>query len=213
MTAKSQLDVLQREKVTLDLLSNALLDTPDSEWLKSLVAQDVFSGIPFAMNQQNVQEGLKLLQDWSASFDPKSDETQSDYMRLFIGPGKPLAPPWETMFLSDDALLFQMETLEVRSWYRAYDLESKKLHHEPDDHIALELEFVSFLTDSAVRQLQEGDSVAAETFLGARSDFLSSHLLRWCFDWCQTVDENAKGLFYQGIAKLVAGTMKELGGS
>jgi TorA maturation chaperone TorD len=210
MTVHSQLDLLQREKATLDLLGSAFLDSPRIDWLESLVSQDIFSGIPFATRQEDVQDGLELLRAWAAQFTPQTDKTGRDYMRLFIGPGRPLAPPWESMFLSDDALLFQVETLEVRSWYRAYGLESKRFHHEPDDHMALELEFVSFLTDSAAQQLQENDCAAAEALLEARFGFLSEHLLRWCYDWCRAVNENAEDLFYQGMAKLVAGVLKEL---
>ena len=70
------------------------------------------------------------------------EAARSDYMALFVGPGTPLAPPWESVCRhKDEALVFQKETLEVRAAYRELGLQVEKLHHEPDDHIAYELEF------------------------------------------------------------------------
>ena len=70
---------------------------------------------------------------------------EQDYLRLFVGLGMPLAPPWESTWANDARLLFQRETLDVRYWYRSAGLELARLHHDPDDHIGLELEFVGLL--------------------------------------------------------------------
>jgi TorA maturation chaperone TorD len=89
-------------------------------------------------------------------------------------------------------------------------LESKKLYHEPDDHIALELEFVAHLTALALQASQNDEMDSYTDLLKARQDFLSQHLLQWCFDWCTKVDENAEGLFYKGISNLIRGAMYAL---
>ena len=76
-----------------------------------------------------------------------AEAVEQDYLRLFVGLGMPLAPPWESAWASDARLIFQRETLDVRYWYRSAGLEVANLHAEPDDHIGLELEFIGALLD------------------------------------------------------------------
>ena len=204
------LEMLENEKVMLDLFVRATLECPDNEWLELLVTQGVFEDVPYASNQLDVKEGLRLLQEWSREFSTTNKDIASDYFLLFEGPGRPLAPPWESVYLSEDALIFQAETLDVREWYKTFGVESIKLYMEPDDHIALELEFISFLTGMAIQAIESGDREKADYYIEARTVFFTKHLLLWVFNWCSLVKENAKGLFYKGIAHLVEGTLHEL---
>ena len=41
-------------------------------------------------------------------------ELRDEYTRLFVGPDKLVAPPWESVYRGEDAMLFQEVTLEVR---------------------------------------------------------------------------------------------------
>ena len=78
-------------------------------------------------------------------------------MALFVGPGTPLAPPWESVCRhKDEALVFQKETLEVRAAYQELGLQVEKLHHEPDDHIAYELEFFAAAVWQAAEAAKAG---------------------------------------------------------
>ena len=102
----------------------------------------MFDDVPFGIENNDVSKGLTLLQKWSAEnsgdlLSQNFDDLQTDYARLFIGPAKVLTPPWESVYFSEERLVFQEETLQVREWYRRFDLQSVKLHAEPDDHVGL----------------------------------------------------------------------------
>jgi TorA maturation chaperone TorD len=120
-----------------------------------------------------------------------------DYLRLFVGLGTPLAPPWESAWASDARLLFQRETLDVRYWYRSAGLEIAALHHEPDDHIGLELEYVGLMLERA-----DAESAAA---------FTRAHPLAWAKRWCQAVRENANDRFYPALAGEAVRLFDEVG--
>ena len=111
-----------------------------------------------------------------------TEKLEQDYLRLFVGLGTPLAPPWESAWASDARLLFQRETLDVRYWYRSAGLEISGLHAEPDDHIGLELEFIG-------RLLEQGDTDAAERFA-------AEHPRAWASRWCDAVQQHATLPFY-----------------
>ncbi len=202
------------EKLLFSLLGKILYAELDKTWLQSLIDEDVFSEAPFGEEQAEVQLGLRYLQDWSEANRPVISEQafmdlRIDYTHMFVGIAKVLVPVWESVYFNTERMIFQKETLQVRNWYRRYKLEPEKLHQEPDDHIGLELAFVSHLAQLALESLDQKDETAFQQLLEAQRDFLNDHLLRWAFQWVSLVDEHAKTDFYRGIGHLVEGALIE----
>ncbi|MCB8816455.1 molecular chaperone TorD family protein [Desulfosporosinus shakirovi] len=75
----------------------------------------------------------------------------TEYTRLFIGPTKLPVPPWESVYVSKERLLFQESSLKVRQrqCYLNYNFLPAKYRSEADDHIALELDFMYNLSSLA----------------------------------------------------------------
>ena len=121
---------------------------------------------------------------------------EQDYLRLFVGLGTPLAPPWESAWANDARLLFQRETLDVRYWYRSAGLQLVRLHHDPDDHIGLELEFVGLL-------LERGDAQTAAAFT-------REHPLAWVDRWVDAVKANPCCGFYAAVAAAALALFQEV---
>ncbi len=205
---------LMGEHLLLGLLGKILYTELDKTWLQSLIAEDVFAESPFGGSQVEVQRGLEYLQAWKAENQGGiSDEAflslRTDYTRMFVGIQKVLVPVWESVYFSEKRMVFQEETLQVRNWYRSFQLESEKLHQEPDDHIGLELAFVSHLAHLGFEALEQNDEAAFQHTLEAQRYFLSEHLLKWAFRWAELVEKHAKTNFYQGIGHLVSGALLE----
>jgi TorA maturation chaperone TorD len=65
---------------------------------------------------------------------------------------------------------------------------SKQQNKEPDDHIALELEFMAWLCNQS------------ET--AAQQQFLNNHILKWVPLFCSDVAKGADTSFYRIVAEL-----------
>ncbi len=208
-------DVLLGETLLFGLLGKILYQYPGKEeraWLQSLIDSEAFSELPITASSGDITAGLGLLQKWSQGglTDTTFTEMQGDYLRLFIGPGKVIAPPWESVFFNEARQTFQEQTLQVRNWYRRFELEPEKIYHEPDDHIGLELTFVAHLANQALLALDAGDQAKSKTLIEARKEFLVEHLLKWAFAWCELVTKSARTDFYKGIALLTRGSLEHL---
>ena len=71
-------------------------------------------------------------------------------MGLYENDGRPLfipAPPWESVYVREDKLLFQETTLKVRKKYRKYAFTANELHIEAENYIGLELDFMYHLNN------------------------------------------------------------------
>lgn len=207
-------EALTGELLLFGLLGKLLYENPEQSMLQQLVDDEVFSGVPFAASQQQVQKGLSLLQQWASTFN--SDATgatldlKADYTRLLVGTVQLPVSPWESVYYSDERLLFQESTMDVRRWYRRFGLEAVNLKKEPDDHIGLELAFMAHLAGRAVQALEVGNREAFQEVFQAQRDFARRHLLVWAPLWCAQMVEYANTPFYRGLALMLRGALDEL---
>ena len=199
------------ESLLFGLLGRALYNQPDKDWLNSFIEEDVFAEVPYSTEQAETKRGQELVQNWVLDNKEISEESfkdlKADYTRLFVGVGKVLAPPWESVYFSEDRMIFQKETLDVRNWYRRFGLELENLHKEPDDHIGLEMSFVAYLAELGIKVLDEQDEEKYKLLNDAKRQFISEHLLQWGPTWCALVKEHAKTDFYQGLGYLTMGAL------
>jgi len=210
-----QIEQFTGEMLVCGLLSALLQKQPDKARLQAWMDEDIFSESPLGEDQADINKGLALLQAWRrdvwvANPDQAFEAVESDYMRLFVGMGRMLAAPWESIYFSEEQQLFQEETLQVRAWYRKFGLQVEQLHHEPDDHIGLELGFMAYLAQLTVQALEQGDQAQAASLMAEQRAFVEEHPLRWVASWCALVDQHARTDFYRGAAFLTLGTVQEV---
>ena len=110
-----------------------------------------------------------------------------EYTRLFVGPGKLPAPPWEGYWLSVERRLFTRATLEVRQCYRTCGFAASGYPRVADDHLAIELDFLSALALRAFDGFQAQDAEAMRAALRASREFLDAHLGRWLADFARAL--------------------------
>jgi putative dimethyl sulfoxide reductase chaperone len=206
---------LTGELLMFSLLGKVLLQIPEKSWLQPLLDEDLFAEAPFAEKQTKVIHGLVLLEKWSRDFQgniPQAALTdlKADYTRLFTGMAKIPVAPWESVYFTEERLVFQAQTQDVRNWYRRYGLELDNQYKEPEDHIGLELTFMGHLAKIGLSALAAHNQADFEQALAAQRDFAAKHLFLWAPLWCNLVNEHAQTVFYRGLALVVHGALIEL---
>jgi TorA maturation chaperone TorD len=118
------------------------------------------------------------------------------------------APPWESIYLNKDKLLFQEETRRVRLAYLKYDLLPARYQQEADDHVGLECDFMYQLALAACEKNKTFDCLGLRDILQDQSYFLNQHLLRWAPAFSSKVIAHADTGFYQGMAQTLKGFLQ-----
>lgn len=203
---------LQAYALALKLEAMAFYLPPSEPFLASLVDGDLLSEWPLAPDDRYTQRGLELVRGslTSAPVAGLVPRLRNDYMALFVGLEQVDAPPWESVYLSQDHLLFEEQTLEVRNAYAAYGLQIPKLDREPDDHIGFELLFLSHLLEQAAQAVADDDTPAVQDRLVAARDFLRSHPQQWVAEFAGRVDRFASDDYYRGLVFLLLGSLAGL---
>ncbi|MFP5346513.1 MAG: molecular chaperone [Actinomycetes bacterium] len=191
-------------------LSRLFLAPVDEHVLAAVADPDLLADWPLERDVET-RAGLSALGRAGAGPSPESlPELRRDHERLLVGPAHVVACPYESVYLSEEHLIFERQTLEVRAFYARFGLEAPRLNSEPDDHIGLELDFVAHLCLRALDALDTGDASEAATLTAAVGDFLRGHLLLWVHDCLRRLEDGAQTEFYRGVARLTRGTVQQL---
>lgn len=136
------------------------------------------------------------------------DKLKGEYTYLLLGPNKLPAPPWESVYLTEERTIFQESTLKVRQAYLNYQFLPANYPHEADDHLALELDFMSQLAKLAQERLEEGNIEEVKQLLSDQKAFLEDHLLVWIGDFAEQIQSSKTHFLYPQLAALTEQVLK-----
>lgn len=136
------------------------------------------------------------------------DKLKDEYTYLFVGPDKLPAPPWESVYLSKERILFQENTLNVRRAYLEYNFLPSNYPHEADDHLGLELDFMAHLSKLAQDNFENGQTEELKKVLQDQKRFLEEHLLKWIDEFAHDIQSSKSHLFYPSMADLIKHVLK-----
>jgi len=181
-------------------LATMYLNPPSGDWLGELVRDGLLQEFPVPSGNRKIADGLALLTGAAGLLPAEGTLAvyREDYDRLFVGPEHLPAPPWESVYRSEERLVFNRPTLKVRARYRKEGLAVEN-PGTPDDHIGLELLFMALLAER-----RAGGDPGAGT---AQREFLECHLLKWAQSFCSDLFVLAATDLYRGLALLTDGVL------
>jgi len=124
----------------------------------------------------------------------------ADYAGLFLSTRK--VPPHPSESVYRDGTLMQFSRDEVLKTYWSFGVDKKKEFTEPEDHIAVELNFIMYLCEKAIEALKNGDAKEARRYIQGQKDFLEGHLVKWVPKLVKDILSTAQTPFYKAIAVL-----------
>ncbi|MEO3739035.1 chaperone TorD involved in molybdoenzyme TorA maturation [Kosakonia oryzendophytica] len=164
---------------------------PDSEPAAPLIA---------AFKQDDWVEQWPLpqavLQPLVAAFTTTSDEPLQDaWQRLLIGPHALPAPPWGSVWLDKESVLFGDSTLALRQWMRENSVVFDSTQNEPEDHFGALLLLAAWLAE-------QGNRVACD-------QLLAWHLLPWAGRFLTVFSDEARHPFWHALGLLAQLTLAD----
>jgi len=194
-----------RQVVAHDLRQLAVLHSRElnREDLSALKMYNFPLSLGFNLPSENGQSCLdfmkKSLDNISDTIDEQIlDELATDFTSIYLNHHYRVSP-CESVWLDEESLMLQEAMFQVREWYNKYHLEVENWRIFPDDHIALQLQFIAVLLEyDKEKQTLHNLSV-----------FLDEHLLRWIGKFAAKVSERCITQFYAGLNILTAQYLEE----
>lgn len=202
-------DYLYARQFAYDVLRRLLTDEPTAELLVYLrdeglslfPADDALPAMQSALDAMQDDLNTRMLKRGASGF----EALHWDFTRLFIGPESPPAPPWESVYVSRDKLLFQESTLNVKTFYQQNGFHLPETEYEAADHIGYELDFLWKLSEQASQELDREQAMCERITapLAVSSGFMQAHLLAFITPFCRELNNHAETAFYRQLSTLL----------
>ncbi len=172
-------------------------------------SQKFWRDFPLEAANSQMQAGLEQLVNCSSYLEGFSDQeaienVMVEYTSLFLGPGLPKAPPCESFYRTSERIFFGSTAFEIKATLYANGLEKMKKNKKPEDHIGLELMFLSTLSNKL-----PGIELSEQVWtLKEQASFIDHHLLSWIHELCRDAKLHGSIGFYGGIIELIWGILQ-----
>ncbi len=202
-----QTNVLKGYNMLLYFAGTMIMYDPSQECIHDFWNQGILKKLPISSpNPRFIKAASQLHQ----SVDDEMSTVKmmkEDYLALFTGTGNPQAPPYESVYRSKDHLMFDKQTSEVREFYNSYGWESKFKGKIPDDHLGVELLFLTLMIE---KYLEFDDETCNSEMRNEIRRFINLHLMSWVPDWNEHIQKHANTLSYKGIGTLILACIEDL---
>jgi len=131
------------------------------------------------------------------------EELLIEYSALFLGPFGAPAHPYGSVYLEQERTLMGDSTMEVLKLYAQSGV--KYEGDEPPDHIAIELEFMSFLEGKIAQAISEANQAERADFSAIRARFFNRLLASWAPILGNILKEQATLAFYRDLGECLLG--------
>lgn len=184
-------------------LSWLYLEGPPEELVRDLID----GKFQLERGNREMEEGVRLLQRWAEGVEDVREgflSAQDEFARLFIGPGKPLVSPYQSVY--EEGAPYGKATLRMKEIYAGAGVSRGAGAKEPEDHVGMELAFMALLCNRT-SSLEDRGEVLRNLHL--QREFLNKQMLSWVPRFCEDILKSEGADFYRGVALLTLGFLEE----
>lgn len=207
MQKNEGLTLLLNERYSLLRIIQILFQQPMShEIIALLKAPETRTCVElFSTENPNMDIFLDELDEVAASdSDTFCDEARREYNMLFVGPGKPTAPFWESVYLDERELLFLPSTSDVRMRYAAEGFKIAGKEKQAEDAVHYQFDFLASLAWKMSEALDVDALDELSRLARVSLDFETDHMLNWLPKMAQRASDHSTHFFYPQLCTFAA---------
>lgn len=186
--------IIQRFLATVfaDEISEALFKAlKDEDFLRNL------KDVSHSLYTKEMARGAKVLFEFLDGAGVDTHRTlRFEYADLFLNAGENPVLPYESFYLDREPTLYGEPVFQMRELLRKQGLHKDPAFPEPEDHVAVEFDFLAEMN----RREAAGDSSVASV----RSDFGRRHMA-WRTEFCAVLHSSDTSGFYKTLAEFTLG--------
>ena len=159
----------------------------------ALAGVDIAADWPFGTPDARAHAAA-LLQEGAADGE---EALFAEYGRLFRGPAALPAPPWGSVYMDSDRVLYGWTWVELREWLRSHGIAGTYQENDPEDHLGRLL-------------ILAGDVARCEPQLFC--ELLADHIMPWAPHCLELLEAGTTAPTYRGVFVLTRATLQDIAG-
>jgi TorA maturation chaperone TorD len=198
-------NILKAYNLLLYFSGSMIMYEPNEECIVDFWQQGILERLPVSSSNPNFARASSQLRDSCMDKSLCLKEMREDYNKLFAGQGAPLAPAYESLYSNDSGPNQNGST--VSDFYNSYGWISKYKGKIKDDHLGIELLFLTLLVE---KYLVLDDQVCVVEMRNEIRRFIDQHIFTWIRRWNAKMQEFADTMCYKGIATLIFACIEDI---
>lgn len=180
---------------------------PSEECITDFWRNGIVKNLPVSSSNPNFIKAASQLRDSCIDKNFCGKMLREDYISLFSRHEGSLAPAFESFYYSNGQVALNTHYAGVTEFYNSYGWESKFKGKINDDHLAVELLFLTRLIDKYL----DMDDAACRVEMGIEiRRFIALHLSPWISEWNSKVQLHSNTLCFKGIGTLILACTEDI---
>jgi TorA maturation chaperone TorD len=200
-------DILRGYNILLYFGGSMIMHEPSQECIVDFWEKGILKNLPVSSYNPNFVIAASQLKDSFADKSTFGNLLHEDYIRLFARQVPALAPAYESLYSKDAFRSSGKNLSSVSDFYKSYGWESKFKGKIDDDHLGIELLFLTLLIDKYM-VLDDEPSQAEMSKEICR--FINLHILTWIREWNTKIQFYSNTLSFKGIGNLILACVEDV---
>ena len=211
LTQQELLDFFEGSAGTYRFLSQVFFKELNEQAIEELALGEY----PSETVNAHLDEGYRLVRRFLAfSANDRRTQLACEYARIFLAAGvftkdRQTAVPYESVFAGDERIMMGDARDDVVARFLEDGFQVNPDLHEPEDHLAFELEYLANMNERAREQAQARNRDQLRRNVVRQQEFIEGHLLSWIPLLHETSLDYAKLTFYPGMLLVAQGTLEQ----
>jgi TorA maturation chaperone TorD len=201
-----QHNILKGYNMLLYFAGSMIMYEPSEECITDFWTNGVLKNLPVSSSNPNFIKAASQLRESCIDKNICGKMLHEDYMRLFSQNESTLAPAYESLY-DKSRESSGNRAAGVSEFYKSYGWESKFKGKIKDDHLSVELLFLTLLID---KYLVLDDEACRGEMKKEIRRFIDQHILSWIRKWNELVQVGSKTLCFKGIGTLILACTEDI---
>jgi putative dimethyl sulfoxide reductase chaperone len=201
------INILKGYNMLLYFAGSMIMHEPSEECIVDFWEKGILKNLPVSSSNPHFVRAASQLRD---SFTDKTrfgKLLHEDFLRLFTSRAPALAPAYESLYTKKVSDKSDYNSSSVTEFYNSYGWQSKFKDKIDDDHLGIELLFLTLLIDKYL--LLDDEACRGEMRKEIRR-FINHHILSWVPEWNNKVQIHANTLSFKGISNLILACSEDI---
>jgi len=198
-------NILKGYNLLFYFTGSMIMHEPSEECIVDFWEKGILRNLPVSSTNPNFVNAASQLRDSFADKSTFAKLLHEDFLRLFTV--NVLAPAYESRYKNIISDNNDSHASNVTDFFEAYGWRSKFRGRIADDHLGIELLFLTLLIDKYIGM--DDEACRGELRKEIRR-FINSHILSWVPSWNSRVQNNANTLAFKGIGNLILACSEDI---
>jgi len=200
-------NILKGYNMLLYFAGSMIMHEPSEECVVDFWRNGILKRLPVSSSNPNFVLAASQLRESCSDKNTCGKSLREDYLRLFAEDDLTLAPAYESVYRKNRTADSSENTQTVTEFYNAYGWVSKFKGRINDDHLGIELLFLTLLID---KLMVLDDKACQVEMRNEIRRFTGNHILSWIPDWNRNLQSHANTLCYKGIGTLIMACTEDI---